>query len=833
WPAAVALARRSGLPAVTHDAREHLSDYLMAEMLGRLPDALQSFLVKTSVLESLEVESCRRLSGAGDDAEVAAILDELEALAVPIQRRSSSPLVAVVHPLVRNFLRSRLRTDQAEYRELCEMAGGLLAEHGQTGDAVRLLAEAKNWQALAELIEREAPDAYRSGRWQTVLTWLEALPKKERGTRPGMGLWEARILSRLGRVDEALRVIDGGLASLSKDDAGLESELEALRAASLRTRGEVAAAIEAATRAKTLAFEANVTVEVLAEARKELALALMAKGRFSDGIVELLQVLDVEMGRGETSRIAFAHGCLGSAYGALGKLTESVHHLEQARYGWGEVGNKSEICWVLNNLGMTYWQLGRNDDAEKTFVECIQRSRESGVPRAEGFALVSLGDADRMAGDSAKAAERYDEAMKIARELGEEALECYAVAGLADAKRRLGDTEAAEQLASQGLASAELRGAHLEQGICLTALGRVLRDRGQRQRAIEAFGAADRLFDGSGATREQAENLLLLADALLATRSERSSLAAALRRLPLLTASIGSTTGIRRYPNELAGICRHAIARRIEPKFYKELLAQVSGERTKPDADSLFPDVEVTALGTFDVTVGGRRVEAVEWQGEKSRELFLILLLAERPLTRDEIIASLWPDHGGTRARSVFHTTLHRAREALYREAIVESGGGYSPQPSGRFTSDVARFVQLTDTPRLGEAGDGSATREAVDLYKGPLAPGFSSEWVEEKRRFLEGRMLHALAAMADALIAKGDQRGAAAIYERMSQIDALDETACHGAMMAYRAAGDIGSGVRVFDRYRRRLQDELGQAPGETLVALYREMMEQQVARG
>ena len=140
--------------------------------------------------------------------------------------------------------------------------------------------------------------------------------------------------------------------------------------------------MQAARRSKSLAVTTNVGIEVLLEAQKQLALALVAQGAFGEAIKELKPVLEMEVERGETAAVAFVHGCLGSAYGALGRLPASAHHLEQSRDRWQELNNKKELSWVLNNLGMTYWQLGSDQAAKDTFAQCIARSRESGNQRA-------------------------------------------------------------------------------------------------------------------------------------------------------------------------------------------------------------------------------------------------------------------------------------------------------------------------------------------------------------------------------------------------------------------------------------------------------------------
>ena len=152
--------------------------------------------------------------------------------------------------------------------------------------------------------------------------------------------------------------------------------------------------------------------------------------------------------------------------------------------------------------------------------------------------------------------------------------------------------------------------------------------------------------------------------------------------------------------------------------------------------------------------IGGRELATSEWESEKSRELFLLLLVTGRPMTRDEIVAGLWPDGDRKRATSAFHSTLYRTRRALYSKVIVETGGWYSLQPEASFSSDVDRFLKLTQNHHPAE-DPGEQTRrlsEAIKVYGGLFAPNFFSEWAEEMRQKLQGRFLDAALRLGNTL---------------------------------------------------------------------------------
>jgi hypothetical protein len=167
-------------------------------------------------------------------------------------------------------------------------------------------------------------------------------------------------------------------------------------------------------------------------------------------------------------------------------------------------------------------------------------------------------------------------------------------------------------------------------------------------------------FERSSALDELAEALLHLAAAALPSRRRRSLVVSALTRLAVIgrEAVVGRALGD--LAQELPAVLEYAVSRRIGDNFFRELLRKGSdgddGQSGQAGGHTtIFPVVEIRALGTFEVRVGGRLVQSMEWESERSKELFLLLLANARPMTRDEIVATIWPERGGKRASSVFH----------------------------------------------------------------------------------------------------------------------------------------------------------------------------------
>jgi ATP/maltotriose-dependent transcriptional regulator MalT len=810
---------------------------MASEILDRLPKRLRRFLLWTSVFDTLEASGCDTILC---EEGAARLLETLERRNVPMMRVQGDVAEYRVHPLFRDFLRNELRLRTPElHRTLSQRAGAWQADRGRASEAIWHFAQAEDWEQVTKLIQDEAPRAYKLGKWHMITSWLQIMPANELRERPQLRLWEARILVRLAQADAALRVIDEAVGLLEESGSVTLAQFETIRAMALRVKGDVGWALPSSQRAVDLAVSANAPMDVVAEAGKQLGIVQFVRGSFAEAAKELRRVLDIYEQRGDIEETAFVSGCLGSALASLGRLTESVTHLEEARRQWRKVGNIKELSWVLNNLGMVYHLMGQLDLARELFLDALSKAQESGHQRAQAYALISLADIDRESGDQPSALERYEDARALAADLGDMTLSTHALTGLSRTCRRMGDVGKAEVLARQALAGARERDSAYEQGLAQVALGRLWRQQGKLDDATSALAAAVSLFEGAKAKKELAEALFYLAESSLPVRRGRSLLRVSLERLAEISRELGHDYFLTQAAQGAPAVVQFGASRRIGGDFYRELLRRsvprVSAIKEPPVRKGIvpkpFPTVEVLSLGDVEVRMEGRKVLDLEWESEKSKELFLLLLVNERPFSRDEAVAALWTEAGGSRASRAFHSTLHRVRRALYAECVVESGGAYALNPGGSFPCDVRKFERLAEAARTMAEDDPSyvsTLRAAIDLHRGPFAPSVESEWADARRLRLEQRFLEVAAKLGDKLLRMGDQAGAIQACQRLLEHDPYNEAACYKLMKAYAGSGDNEAALHTFRRFREELERDIGEKPGRAIAQLYFEVRDQ-----
>jgi DNA-binding SARP family transcriptional activator/tRNA A-37 threonylcarbamoyl transferase component Bud32 len=214
------------------------------------------------------------------------------------------------------------------------------------------------------------------------------------------------------------------------------------------------------------------------------------------------------------------------------------------------------------------------------------------------------------------------------------------------------------------------------------------------------------------------------------------------------------------------------------------------------------------------------------------RRLALLALLAasgERGVTRDKLVAYLWPESGADAARHALEQLLYSLRRQLPGGLVL----GTDPVrlDPARVSSDVAEFAA-----RLA-AGDPAG---AVALYRGPFLDGFFlagapefERWCEGERARLAWELVRALRTLAAG--ARQEARHTAEIdYRRqLAAADPLGERAATELVRGLAEAGDWVGASRAAREYRARVSGELPGVPVRDLEALVDRLREERSVAG
>jgi DNA-binding SARP family transcriptional activator len=211
----------------------------------------------------------------------------------------------------------------------------------------------------------------------------------------------------------------------------------------------------------------------------------------------------------------------------------------------------------------------------------------------------------------------------------------------------------------------------------------------------------------------------------------------------------------------------------------------------------------------------------------QKRALALLSVLAmsgESGLSRDRLVAMLWPESSEERARHSLTQLMYAARRAVDVDDLFVADGDLRLNPE-RVTSDVR---ELDDALARGDLED------AVSLYQGPFLDGFFlsgtapfEQWVEAQRSRVAERVADALEQLGNAADAAGETRRVVEWRRRLANMRPLDAHAAVLLMNSLAAAGDRAGALQHASLHATLLREELGLDPDPVVEELAERLRE------
>src|SRR5215213_5477658 len=272
---------------------------------------------------------------------------------------------------------------------------------------------------------------------------------------------------------------------------------------------------------------------------------------------------------------------------------------------------------------------------------------------------------------------------------------------------------------------------------------------------------------------------------------------------------------------------------------YQRCLKDVSAVwRTTPEMGDLpsARQMEFLILGPLEVRSNGH---SLALGGPKQRAVLALLLLgANRVVSREHLIAELWPDAPGRDSEHALRLQISRLRRALSaagdgEDRVVTRAPGYSLRVEpGEL--DLERYERLVAAGRAAlEARDADSAvarlREAESLWRGrPLADLEFEPFARLDVERLEERRLTALEERIEAEVAAGRHRELVPELEGLIAEHPLRERLRAQLMRALYASSRQAEALAVYTDTRRLLVDELGIEPSALLRELERQILNQ-----
>lgn len=834
WAAGIRILLRSSSTVVPLEPGDNtpLFDYFAYEVFDRFDEGLRTFLLRSAVLPHLTPRIAATLT---QDSFAGARLQWLHknGLFTELRVQQGHLLTYEYHPLFRTFLRARsLRLlGEAELTILSRHAAQLLTQAGDVEDAAILWIAAREWHDLAELICQHAPALAAEGRFQTLASWIQAIPEEElRRKHPWLCYWE-------------------GICVGLQDPAGARAHL--VRAAqAFQEAGDPqgrALAIAALIRGHFMEWGQFKAMDPWVEELQELW--TQAQGRLPIQIqVQVLCCGPALLMRAPEhpllKQLVERAGALIAELPTLEHRVRIVEFLVHYLHWAGDFTRSEAICrqtaasrrgdpwfWPSFQLvhGMVEWQAANHDAAFAILEEGLEGARRHGLTYLEplfhgqiGETALSAGELDRL--------QRAIQAGKAANQAGQNVNDAHLDFLHAGWLLATGDTESAVASTERSLEKMQANAGPFLEALAWNICGQILAIGGQHDRARGLLGKSLTFARQMPSKIAQFHALVPLAwshfqtgDALQGT---------ALLREAFRLGAQQSYMNCHPYwnPKIMSDLCARALGAGIETDYVTRLIRKRG--LTPPHAETeQWPwPVRLYTLGRLSVMIDGNVLSFGPKVPKKPLELLRALLAkGGRCVSVERVSEYLWPDLEADAARNALDIALHRLRKLLGRQSAIRSDDGKLSLDERLIWVDIWSFERYST---MGEQlGGGAATLTEVrhiaehilQLYRGHFLADEGTVWAMDMRERLRSKLLRALAKLGAVLESARQWDPAIELYRRGIELDPLVEENHRHLMRCYASQGRTAEALETYKRCRDLLAASFGVEPSPGTQADYR----------
>ncbi len=844
WAAALVLTQEIASPedAAAHRSPRQLFAYLTEEVVGSLPAPLPAFLLQTAVLDPVTPAMADALlGGAGADT----LLADLASRLLFVRRLDEEPVAYGYHPLLREYLLTRLRTEQHDLHSTLRARAGNLAESaGHMETAIDQYLQGGHYSAAAGVLEESSSDFMRQGRWVALRDWLQALPAGQIDVRPRLLIAMTRVLQRIGETDNAAHYGHRAVAQarVTKDVRLISEALLAL-ARVLGPSGQFKEADDVAR--EVLGLLRSDEDALRSDAHEIRGICLRHLGKTVQGIAELQHAHRHALETGDAVRQAQVERSLASVYLATDALEQAEVHYRAAFTLWQQQRDLPLQAAALNGLALVESRRGDYNESLQHFHQAYQLALAAHThPHLEGMILRNMADDLRDLRRYEEARNTLVQAEELAKQCGDNWLKAGVLVSTAEVLRASGQLLEAERAATGAQRWAKHIDSPQYAGLAAGARAAIALERGELESANRHLAAAVRALRRAHTNRELA--LVMFRSMLVAVAQQHAGLAAGHASavfelagdtemgLSLVAAGAEFIAPLRTAVGQgIGGEALHGLLQRSEEWLRRHQPAPTVAPAVAKPVPAAGPRLQAFAFGPGEVLCNAAPVTGHQWGTAIARELFFLLALHPNGMRREQIVTALWPETSAGRAVTQFHSTLHRMRRALALATLPHEGGRYRLDPKLAVWSDVAEFEHLIKgaaVPDLSQAEAIGLLEGAVELYRGGFLEECYAEWAQAPREKLEARYLRALMALARVYDERGDYDRSIEYYERVLRVDNTLEDVHSRILRCYAEKGEPALVREHYQRYTEWLARELGATPSNRLARNFRELVHDEV---
>ena len=334
-------------------SHRYLVDYLVEEALVHQPEAVQSFLLHTCLLEPLSAALCAAVTG-GSTAESAAMLAGLERANLflfPVDERGEWYRYHQLWAAVLRVLLLR-RLGAAGVAALYGRASRWYEHHDLPSEAIEAALKAGEFERAAQLVEQLSPLLLARSQYDTLRRWIEHLPQELWAARPIVCLAYAWTLFLSGALDASTAPLEEAerLFHREENSVGL-GMVAALRALAALMWADGRQALTSGRQALALLPAGELLM-------RSMSTSVIGGGYWLVGEVEtawqtLVEARTLHERTGNVNGLLVNTVLLGNVLALQGKLHEAAERYQQVRESTAE-GRECAIEATIRQAALFY-----------------------------------------------------------------------------------------------------------------------------------------------------------------------------------------------------------------------------------------------------------------------------------------------------------------------------------------------------------------------------------------------------------------------------------------------------------------------------------------------
>jgi DNA-binding SARP family transcriptional activator len=241
----------------------------------------------------------------------------------------------------------------------------------------------------------------------------------------------------------------------------------------------------------------------------------------------------------------------------------------------------------------------------------------------------------------------------------------------------------------------------------------------------------------------------------------------------------------------------------------------------------------IQLCGRLVVRLEGQRVEEA-LPGAKGQLLFAYLVLSRfHRIDRDELLAAVYGEEATPDHHPRLSVLLSKLRRVVGPELLTGRAAIELVLPADAFVDVEAALEGLhraeSHVARCEWAEAWGPSGIAYHVASRPLLQGHDLAWLNDWRRRLDDVRVRGLECVAEARLGLGGPTlpQAADCARQLIELAPFRETGHRILMEALEQRGNVAEALRVYDRLRIMLRDELGIAPSPAVQNVYRRLLD------